>query len=316
MKAVIVKSFGETPECGDFRSPEPGEGEIMVTVGAAPLSPIVKALAAGKHYAGGQTAGFVPGVDGVGTDPDGRRVYFLFPKAPFGSMAERTVVPSRMTVPVPEEIPDDRAAAIATAGLASWIALTRRAKLRPGETVLVTGANGAAGRMALQVARHLGAARTIGLVRTSGKLAGLDADETIALDGDAGEALRTVFDRGVDIVLDFVWGDPASRVLAAAAGNRGSAAGEPRLRYVQLGTAAGAEIPLRGDWLRSSGLELIGSGIGSVSVAELLEGAGELLSASPAAGFNPPFTGMPIDRVADAWNGDPSVRYIIRPNHS
>lgn len=314
MKAAVVTSFGVAPEPGEFREPEAGDGETVVTVSAAPLSPIVRALAAGRHYAGGNTAGFVPGVDGVGTDPEGRRVYFLFPKAPFGSMAQRSLVASDMLVAVPDQLSDDRAAAIATAGLASWIALSRRARLQAGQTVLVSGATGSAGRMALQVARHFGAGKVVAVGRNGARLEALDAEVRIALDDDADQDLRATFDRGVDVVLDFLWGEPARRLLAAAAGNRGSRAGEPRLRYVQLGTAAGDEIPLRGDMLRSSGLELLGSGIGSVSVRDLLLGAGELLAAAPAAGFVPQFTSVPLDEVGDAWIGEPGVRYIIHPN--
>lgn len=314
MKAAVVTSFGVAPEFGEFREPEAGAGETVVTVNAAPLSPIVRALAAGRHYASSNTAGFVPGVDGVGTDPGGLRVYFLFPKAPFGSMAQRSLAASDMLVPVPDQLSDDHAAAVATAGLASWIALSRRARLQAGQTVLVNGATGSAGRMALQVARHFGAGKVIAVGRNSARLDALDAEVRIALNDDADRALRAEFDQGVDVVLDFLWGEPARRILGAATGNRGSRAGEPRLRYVQLGTAAGDEIPLRGDMLRSSGLELLGSGIGSVSVRDLLLGAGELLAASPAAGFAPQFTSVPLDKVTEAWNGNPDVRYIIQPN--
>jgi NADPH:quinone reductase-like Zn-dependent oxidoreductase len=255
----------------------------------------------------------VPGVDGVGTDPDGRRVYFLFPKAPFGSMAQKSLVASGMLVPVPDQLTDDRAAAIATAGLASWIALSRRARLQKGETVLVNGATGSAGRMAVQVARYLGAGKVIAVGRNSVKLHDLDAEVKIALDDSADQALRAEFDQGVDIVLDYIWGEPASRMLDAAASNRGSPAGDPRLRYVQIGTVAGNEVPLRGDMLRSSGLELMGSGIGSVSVKQLLIGAGELLTVAPVAGFEPPFTSVPLEQVSTVWNGKPDVRYIIQP---
>lgn len=315
MKAAVVNSFGVPPSFQDFREPEPeaGDGETLVTVRAAALSPIVRGLAAGKHYASGTTAGFVPGVDGVGIDETGRRVYFLFPKAPFGSMAEKSVADNRMIVPIPESLSDSSAAAIATAGLASWIALSRRARLQKGETVLINGATGSAGGMAIQTARYLGASKVIAVGRDKSKLAALNADVKIALDDDADRTLRAQFDQRVDIVLDFIWGEPARRVLRAATKDRGSRAGEPRLRYVQLGTAAGDEIPIRGDMLRSTGLELIGSGIGSVAVKDLLIGAGELLAAAPAAGFSTPFTQLPLNAVAEAWNGDPNVRYILVP---
>ncbi|WP_437757075.1 quinone oxidoreductase family protein [Sorangium sp. So ce1389] len=317
MKAAVVHSFGVPPSFQDFREPEAGDGEAVITVRAAALSPIVKGLASGRHYASGASAGFVPGVDGVGIDGAGRRVYFLFPKAPFGSMAEKSLVASHMMVPVPETLSSERAAAVATAGLASWIAFSRRAKLQAGETVLVIGATGAAGSMALQTARYLGASKVIAVGRDQAKLERLAADVKIALKialkDEADTALRAQFDQGVDVVLDFVWGEPAVRVLRAATRDRRSRSGEPRLRYVQLGTVAGDEISLRGDMLRSTGLELIGSGIGSVAVKELVAGAGELLAAAPAAGFNAPFTSLPLRAVVDAWNGDPDVRYILVP---
>lgn len=314
MKAAVVNSFDAPPAFGEFQEPEAGEGQTVINVTAAPLSPIVKALAAGTHYSGGASAGFVPGVDGVGTDPDGRRVYFLFPQRPFGSMAEKALVSSSMLVPVPEGVSDDLAAAISTAGLASWVALTRRAKIQEGETVLVTGANGAAGRMGLQIAKYLGASKTIAVTRTKAKLEDIEADVKIALDDNGDKALRAEFDIGVDIVLDFVWGEPASRVLIAAATNRGSPAGEPRLRYVQLGNLAGAEVPIRADMLRGSGLELMGSGIGSVAFKDLLAGANELLTAAPTAGFIPPFQSVPLSEVTDVWDRGSDIRYIIQPN--
>ncbi|GGP13433.1 zinc-binding alcohol dehydrogenase family protein [Nonomuraea glycinis] len=313
MKAAIVNAFGVAPSFQDFREPEAGDGETVVTVHAAPLTPIVRSLAAGRHYTSAASAGFVPGVDGVGVDDMDRRVYFLFPKAPFGSMAEKSLVASHMMVPVPQNLSSESAAAIGAAGLASWVALSRRAKLRAGETVLVIGATGAAGGMAVQNARHFGASRVIAVGRDETRLKRLDADVRIALDDDAGKALRAEFDQGVDVVLDFVWGEPASRVLRAATQGRGSRSGEPRLRYVQLGTMAGDEIPVRGDMLRSTGLELIGSGIGSVAVEELLAGAGELLTAAATAEFDVPFTSLPLRAVADAWNGAPDVRHILTP---
>ncbi|MEY4544367.1 MAG: hypothetical protein RL685_562, partial [Pseudomonadota bacterium] len=276
MKAAIVSMLGRPPSYGDFPEPEPGEGEAVITVHAAPLSPIVKRLVEGRHYTSEGSAGFVPGVDGVGTDPAGRRVYFLFPRAPFGAMAERALALASNLAPVPQELSSEQAAAIANAGLASWIALSRRAPLQRGDTVLVNGATGAAGGLAIQTARHFGAGKVIAVGRDRAKLERLEADVRIALaDPDAERSLRQQFEQGIQVVLDFLWGEPAVRVLRAATTGRGSRLGEPRLRYVQLGTVAGDELPLRGDSLRSSGLELIGSGIGSVALQELVAGAGE-----------------------------------------
>jgi NADPH:quinone reductase-like Zn-dependent oxidoreductase len=315
MKAAIVEAFGAAPVYRDFPEPEAESGETIVSVEAAAVSPIVKLLASGRHYTSGTAAGFAPGVDGVGTDGDGRRVYFLFPRAPFGSMAERSVARRAMTVPVPDALASDQAAALVTGALASWVALSRRAKIQKGESVLVLGATGASGSMALQTARHLGAGRMVAVGRNRSKLDRLEADLRIAISDDADAALRAEFDRGIDIVLDFVWGDPAARVLRAATRDRGSRLGEPRLRYVQIGTIAGDEIALRGDMLRSTGLELMGSGIGSVAVPDLVEGAGELLAVAPAAGFVTPYKSIPLHAVGDAWAGDPNTRYVLVPGH-
>jgi NADPH:quinone reductase-like Zn-dependent oxidoreductase len=316
MKAAVVSTFGQSPEFGSFTDPVAKDGETVIKVHAAALSPIVRALAAGKHYASGANAGFVPGVDGVGTDVRGRRVYFLFPKAPFGSMAEISLVSDDMVVPIPDDIPDARAAAVTTGGLASWIALTRRAPLQPGSTVLINGATGAAGGMAVQIARHFGARRIIAVGRNPDRLSELPVEAAIPLDAAADAALRAEFDRGVDVVLDFLWGEPASRVIAAATNHRGSRTGEPRLRYVQLGTMAGPEISLRGDALRSSGLELLGSGIGSVAVRELLAGAGELIGATLEAGFDMPVTTLPLAAVAEAWADASNTRYVLCTGHA
>lgn len=313
MKAAVVSQRGALPSYGDFADPAPTPGATVVSVHAAPLSPIVRALASGTHYATQAAAAFVPGVDGVGALPGGRRVYFLFPKAPFGSMAERALVPDDRMVAVPDALSSVQAAAIATAGLASWVALTRRARLQPGSTVLINGATGAAGSLAIQVARYFGAAKVIAVGRNALKLDRLDADVKVALDDGAERSMRRQLELGVDVVLDFLWGAPALTLLRAATDGRGTMAGEPRLRYVQLGTAAGAEIPLRGDMLRSTGLELIGSGIGSVSLGELLMSAGELLAAAPTAGFRVPFESAPLSAVADVWNETSGPRCLLLP---
>ncbi|WP_180899082.1 quinone oxidoreductase family protein [Martelella soudanensis] len=314
MKAAIITSPEAGPRYGDFKEPEAAEGEAVISVTAAPISPIVRTRAAMKP-ASDDGKGFVVGVDGVGKDASGRYVYFLFPKAPFDALAERTLVPAAMTVPVPDGLSDIRAAAIATAGLASWDALTRRVPIKSGQTVLVTGANGAAGRLALNVARHLGAGRTIAVVRSADKLDGLAADTGIALDArDADDALKAVFDVGVDVVLDFVWGSVAERVLTVAMAGRGSPAGEPRCSYLVLGTLGGTTVPLSGYGLQSSGLDILGAGIGSVPVRDYLASAGELMAAAQEAGWTPPCEVVPLADIASVWKRSGEVRYIIHPD--
>jgi len=157
MKAAIVVEAGETPIYGDFPEPVPALGEVQVTVSAAALSNLAKSRASGTHYSSSAQPPFVVGIDGVGRLEDGRRVYFVLPRAPFGSMAEKAVVRPAQSVSLPDDLDDVTAAAIANPGMSAWAALKERAKFTAGETVLVNGATGTAGRMAVQIAKYMGA---------------------------------------------------------------------------------------------------------------------------------------------------------------
>jgi len=187
MKAAIVLGAGQTPVYGDFSEPVPYPGEHRIAVTAAAMSPVVKSRASGAHYSSSVRFPFVAGIDGVGRLDDGRRVYFLLPKAPFGSMAERTVAPSAQCLTLPDELDDVTAAAIANPGMSSWAAYKERARLSAEETVLVNGATGTAGRLAVQIAKHLRAAKVIATARNLEALksiAALGADVTIPLVGE------------------------------------------------------------------------------------------------------------------------------------
>ena len=184
------------------------------------------------------------GFDGVGRLDDGRRVYFALPRAPYGSMGEWTVASSAHCVALPDGLDDVTAAAIANPGMSSWAAYKERAMLSAGETVLVNGATGTAGRLAVQIAKHLGAAKVIATARNLEALksvAALGADVTIPLVEDAA-ALENVFKEqfaaGVDVVIDYLWGPSAERLLTAAA-----KAGKDAvpIRFVQVGAVSGPQ---------------------------------------------------------------------------
>ena len=187
MKAAVVAQAGSLPVYSDFPAPSPSSGECSIAVSAAALSPVVKARVSGAHYSAAGDFPFVAGIDGVGRLDDGRRVYFILPKAPYGSMAERAVVPASHCVPVPDGLDDIAAAALANPGLSSWAAFKERARLASGETVLINGATGASGRLAVQIAKHLGAGKVIATGRNASALQSLKAigaDETIVLGED------------------------------------------------------------------------------------------------------------------------------------
>jgi len=311
MKAAVVRAAGQTPVYGDFAEPEPAAGEIRVAVAAAALSPLARSRASGGHYsvAGG---GFpaVAGVDGVGRRDDGRRVYFLLPRPPFGAMAERTVVAAAHCAPIPDGLDDMTAAAIANPGMSSWAALKERAKLKAGETVLINGATGAAGHLAMQAARHFGAGKVIATGRNLEALARLDADATIALSDDwaaLDDAFCRQFAAGIDVVVDYLWGRSAERMLAAA--SKASPVDRP-LRFVQVGNASGPNVTLPGAVLRSKPIALIGSGLGSVPTDRLIADIGELLAAA-AGRFTIAARAVPLAEVERAWGEAGDARLVF-----
>ena len=265
MRAALVRAFGSPPSYTTFADPVAGEGELAVTITAAGLHPIVKSLANGSHYGSTGVLPFVPGVDGVGRLEDGTRVYFGGAPSPFGTFSERSLAAKSMCIPVPKELDDATAAGIANPAMSSWVALTARAKFVAGEGVLVLGATGVAGQLVVQNGKRLGARRMIGVGRNPVALNGLKAlgaDAVISLDQEHDalvSALRSEYaEAGVDVVLDYLWGQPAESMLEAIA-QRGLRKAAARVLFVQIGASAGESIGLNAMTLRSSGLELLGS---------------------------------------------------------
>jgi NADPH:quinone reductase-like Zn-dependent oxidoreductase len=314
MKAAIVVEAGKTPIYGDFQEPIPEDGEVLVTVKAAALSNLVRGRASGRHYSSSGRLPFVVGVDGVGCLEDGRRVYFALPKAPFGSMSEKTVIQLSQCVFPPDGLDDVTAAAIGNPGMSAWAALKERAKFAAGETVLVNGATGTAGRLAVQIAKYMGAKKIVATGRNTESLkalAGLGADVTIPLggDGDALEgALKEQFSGGIDVVLDYLWGQSAERILIA-----GEKAGKETvpIRFVQIGSIAAENITLPAAALRSSAIAMMGSGIGSVPVDRLLKSIDEVMQASLPGGFEIATKTFPISEVESVWDAKESMPRIV-----
>jgi NADPH:quinone reductase-like Zn-dependent oxidoreductase len=314
MKAAIVQGAGQTPVYGDFAEPAASAGECLVSVTAAAISQLVRGRAAGTHYSSSGQFPFVAGVDGVGRLDDGRRVSFVLPKAPFGAMAERVVVPPAQCLTLPDELDDVTAAAIANPGMSSWAAYKERAKLKAGETVLVNGATGASGRLAVQIARYLGAKKIIATGRNSEalqSLAALGADVTITLKADETaleEAFKAQFSAGVDVVVDYLWGRSAEMLLAAAA--RAGKEATP-IRFVQIGSLSGSDITLPSAVLRSSAIELMGSGIGSVAPDRLVGAIDELFHATGPGGFQIATRAVPLTQVEQAWSLNDSAHRTV-----
>ncbi|CAG4894456.1 quinone oxidoreductase family protein [Paraburkholderia saeva] len=316
MKAAVVHDFNAPPRYGDFADPVAVAGETLVQVRAAALSQLVKSQASGRHYSSGKALPLVPGIDGVGLLPDGRRVYFAFPRGIFGAMAQTTVVKTAYCVPVPDGVDDVTAAAIGNPGMSSWAALTERAHFQRGENVLINGATGVSGRLAIQIARHLGASKVIVTGRNAKSIEGLGAlgaDVLIPLDAPPGALTETFRDairsHRVNVILDYLYGPSAESLLAAVGGHSGEA--EPRIRFVQIGSLAGNTITMPAAALRSSGLEIMGSGLGSVSNERLVGAIGALLKAVVSGGFSIEADAVPLTDVERAWTSEASARTVF-----
>jgi len=197
MKAAVLHAFGEAPRFEDFPDPTPEQGEVIVQVQASALNNISKARAGGSHYDSYRQLPAVCGVDGVGLLEDRTRVYCGNCRPPYGMMAQRAVVSQSWCVPVPDAVDSVTAAALPNAALSSWLPLAFRAQIKPGETVLILGATGVAGQLAIQIARHLGARHIVAAGRNE-------------------QVLNTLPDLGADVVISSANLIPSLRKRLAA----------------------------------------------------------------------------------------------------
>ncbi|HHT8830409.1 TPA: quinone oxidoreductase family protein [Burkholderia cenocepacia] len=313
MKAAVVAGVGQRPVYTEFEPPSAMPGHSLIDVTASALSRIAQGRAAGTHYSSVGAYPFVVGVDGVGRLDDGRRVYFFGAPAPFGAMAERTIAPDMQCVPLPDALDDVTAAAIAIPGMSSWAALTERARFVAGETVLVNGATGTSGRLAVRIAKHLGAAKVIATGRNAAALQALlsaGADAVVSLQQDdvhLARALEPHFRAGVDVVLDYLWGASAQTLLVVAAK---ATPGGRRLRFVEIGSISGADVLLPGAVLRATAIELMGSGLGSVPLPRLLASVRGVFEAAGEAGLAIDTRTVPLSAVGEYWSDTSSV---VRP---
>jgi NADPH2:quinone reductase len=320
MNAAIVESFTKPPSYGPFADPVAEADEVLVQVEAAGLHPIVKSLANGTHYGSTGVLPFIPGVDGVGRLEDGTRVYFGVSRPPFGTFAERAVTNAALSVRLPDGLDSLTAAGIANPGMSSWVALQYRAQFVAGESVLILGATGAAGHLAVQIAKRLGARRVVAAGRNPAALAELKnvgADALISLEQPR-EALIAAFrgeivEHGVDVVLDYLWGEPAECVLAAVA-QKGLSHAAPRIRYVEIGQSAGATITLPAATLRSSGVELLGSGFGSASMKEIFAALAKFFEQAAMTPFETKVQGARLRDIEALWNTpERGARLVFQP---
>ena len=288
MHAAVVESFTQPPVYREFDEPR----SAAVDVVAAALHPLTRSRAAGVHYSSGGILPLVPGMDAVVRDSEGRLCYALVDDDRFGTFAERTAVDPRRCVPLPEGVDAAAVAAAMNPVMASWVALRRRAPLVPGARVLVLGATGSSGSMALCVARRFGAGEVIAGGRNAERLAEVDADRTVLLDEVASVA-------DIDVVIDFLWGDVTAKALFDIVSNRADRS-RP-LTWIEIGSMAGQTSPIPSAALRACALTMVGSGLGSVSAKEFVAELPEIAQAVSAGELSVPTRTVPLAEVAQVW---------------
>ena len=323
MRAAWIEEVGASPSLRDVPDPVRGEGQALVEVTAAPLNPIDLSTAAGRFYGGLPDVPYVPGKEGLGRVLEGdslaagTRVWFTAPggHGDGGALAELATPSEAAAVEVPDGTDDALAAALGTAGLAAWLALERRAKVREGESVLVLAASGAVGQIAVQAARIMGARRVVAAGRRRDGLErarALGADAAVELrdeDGpeELGARLREATEGDIDVTIDPLWGDPA--VAAAHAAAQGG-------RIVNLGQSAGTEATLTSALVRGKTLAILGHANQAVPHEVIADAYRRMVEHAAAGRLTVDCELLPLERVNEAWErqgASPGRKLVLIP---
>ena len=314
MRAAVIERYGEPPVLRQRDEPS-ADSANLIEVTAAPLNPVDLSMASGKFYAGSPPTPYVPGGEGVGrllqAGKAGPRVYFRA-ALPHGALAERAVVSSGQTIPIPDAIPDGVAAGLGIPGTAAYLALTRRAQLKAGETVLILAASGVLGSIAVQVARLLGAGRVIAGARDDRGLARakeLGAHATVDLKQTDGltDRIRDASGGQLNVVIDPVWGAPGVAALEAMS---------PHGRFVQLGQSAGPEAAIKSGTVRGRYLSILGYTSFLVPWDEQAAAYRKLADYAAAGQIKVEFEILPLEAAPDAWKqqaASPHRKLVLSP---
>jgi NADPH:quinone reductase-like Zn-dependent oxidoreductase len=323
VRAAVIGTLGSPPEPGAHPRPEPGQGQALVAVTAAPIVPLDLLCAGGTSYFGRPSVPYVPGVQGVGVversavSPQGTRVFFATRAgmAPGdGSMAQWCVVRDADLVPLPPDVPVGIAAAVGLSGVAAWMALTWRARLQPGERVLVLGGGGAVGQSAIGAAKVLGAGRVVAVCRTAAadeRARAAGADEVVRLTADVdlqAQRLTDAFSGSVDVVVDPVFGPAATAAVRVLA---------PGGRLVNLGGAMDDAARFSSAVLRAGTISVLGYTNNALTPEQRRAALTAVLGHAAAGRVTVAAEELPLTDVGQAWRrqagGTAGVRTILIP---
>lgn len=324
MKAAVVHHWGQSPGYTEFPEPQPRDHAEVADVEASALTNLSRMVITGNHYSSKEIElPAIAGVDGVARLADGARVYTGW-AAPYGLMAQRTLVSHAGAVPVPDHVDSVTAAAVPNPGLSAWMSLEYAAQVKPGDHVLVLGATGVTGSLATQLAKTVfGAGRVVVAGRNTERLDWLrtvGADDHITLGSDdlAESVAAQHHERPFDAVIDYLWGTPAQQTLTGLVAAHPSSQFHAT-RFIQVGSMTGETISIDASTLRSTGITLQGVGIGSVPLDVMArtrsEALPKLFDMLAAGTLHMTTTERPLRDIETVWaTKEPSgTRVVITP---
>jgi len=321
MRAAVIDQLGGLPSYREILRPKPAPGQVLVRVVAAALNPVDLRIASGGFYGGAPEVPYIPGSEGVGfvvggaPHLRGKRVRFQVTGGSGGALAEWSAADAATCLTLPSALPSATAAGLGVAGMAAWISLVDKVKLQPGERVLILGATGTVGQLAVQIATLLGAGRVVAAGREPQALAqtlGLGADAIVAIAGQSEEELRDEFLAAaggqLHVVFDPVWGRPLQAAVAAAA---------PLARIVNLGQSAGDEATLSSAVVRGRQLTIIGHSNPNTSWKVRAHAFRELADHSAGGRIRLKVEELPLSEIASGWKrqaSSPHVKLVLTPS--
>lgn len=305
MHQAQVTTWGQPPKYVEVPvPPPPSDDEIRVKVIASGLHRVVRSRAADTHYSSGSLP-HVPGIDGVGATEDGRTVYFS--SFSVGALSEEVNIPKRAVCDVPDGLEPVTAAGMINPAMSSWMGFKARTTgLKKGFSVLILGATSASGRLAIPLARTLGAGRVIGAARSKAAMDGIEGiDEKVVI---AEKVEETDFSAlgDVDVVIDYVYGPLTLHLFNSLKSSR-------PVQYVHIGALSGdMEMSVPGAVLRSKDITMRGSGPGAWAMAEVLKEMPALLEALKHVPKQP-IKVVKLSEVEEQWEREEKERVVFAP---